>query len=763
MPLSLGQQIKGFASAVVTRPKRNNKCLTFKVPGGPDLEVAIGILSLDFLRRYSSADYNILFTKLQAFVNSSPEHRFERVLLDSHTTFRKFNRDIGFTKLPEPFIAKLISGTVLDLTNLDVKYRSFQKEISKSGGFAPPSSPFSSAIPPITPPSFLAAVAPGESARVTLADTKEIAREFAGLYGYFTAEEVTWGAELSRRAPLELVRPFLKELVEAGKSGGHEGEFGPGIVLQETDDGFFHLSNVEPVRKQSALDRIEQAVTNLENKASDRISSLQTATNIYDVWNKLMGEDRGPRNPLGWRGVYGFLLNERGSLKRMEMLSTSQREEAYLEPQEPSDVMRTVLEGQQTDPYCVHLEFKSEDRLEKTLENFEQAGLAGIDPDWVQTLLDRDIGTVELWKITNKSGKASGVLLLTDPVYHGRVNEKRVYDALSGMIDAMGDRLGGLDLSEHFRKSGSFKLDTSEVLELSDKEKQAILRLGEQRRFQGQAVRFFEAPSEKFYKRLSGVIEWLRETILAVYDGTKIAEGKTRKQLIAALSLEDEYMNDRVIYSRYTVLIEGEKGQEHDLLGVISFNITDVNYKGRKAVVVRIPESMIRREARGKSLQVALTNEIGKRELRKLVIENGVFKGLWLALTKGVVIYATTQSKRVIKDMSRLSNFSLLHTVKGKEMSEEQKTILTTISKGQADETGAELNVYKGPIAIREEERDLVIFNKKLDERVDEILKNIGPRGRLHLMGNLTLWVGIKVTAELFFKRLFHGNKRSKE
>jgi len=747
MPLSFSQQIKGLARVAITWPKRNNKNLVFNLADGRQLKVAVGFfsgsLSSSFLRCYSDANYKTLYQRLHLFVNRSPQCIFKKTLLDSPAMFARFDNAIGFSKLPDNFIVELISGTVLDLTNLDVKYRNYQKKMSKSGGMA---AGFASSVP-ITPTvPFPPAVAPGESNRVTPADVEGIAQDLANLYGYFIAEEGTWVAEQSRRAPLRLVLPFLK-----------------GLDLEETEDGFFHLSKVDSSRKQEAFKRIERAVVDLEKAAKRRIGLLTEATDIYDVWNRLMGEDRGPKNPLGWRGVYHFLLDETGSLKRMKMLSTSQRENTYVERQKPSGVMKTVLKGEQLTPYRINLELEGESKLARTLENFSNQGFNEVDADWVQTLLDRDVGTVELWKITDGRGKAIGVLLLTDPVYLGRINQKRIDRELGELINALGNRLGELDLSEHFRKSGSFRLDTSEVLMLSAKEKQAILRLGEQRRFQGQAVRFFEAPSEKFYKRLSGVIEWLRETILAVYDGTKIAQGKTREQLIAALSLEDELMKDRVVYSRYTVLIEGEKGQEHDLLGVISFNITDVNYKGRKRVVVRVPESMIRREARGKSLQVALTNEIGKRELRKLVIENGVFKGLWLALTKGVVIYATTQSKRVIKDMSRLSNFSLLHTVKRRGMPEEQKTILTTISEGKADQSGAELDVYKGPIAIKEEEKDVVIFNKELDERVDAILNHIGPRGRLHLMGNLTLWVGIKVTAELFFKRLFRGSKRRKE
>lgn len=290
---------------------------------------------------------------------------------------------------------------------------------------------------------------------------------------------------------------------------------------------------------------------------------------------------------------------------------------------------------------------------------------------------------------------------------------------------------------------------------LTEEEKIQLLELGERRLIQGQMVRLYEGPAEKFYEKVWGVINWLRETIMAVYQGTTIADGKSQEQLIETLSLQDKKMKERVIYSRYTALIEGPTRQEHDLLGVVSFSIVEVKQKnGRVLNVLKVPEAMIRKGARGKKMQVALTLEIGRRVLYSYWFANGFWKGLWLALTHGIPIYATSQSLRVFRDMSRLARFSALRTVEGKELTDEQKEIIRVGSEGKADTDGIEPNAYGGPVAISEEEAQIRVWGKKKDATLRKMLaERVGENGRVHLIGYLTLWVGIKTMLELFVTR----------
>jgi hypothetical protein len=286
------------------------------------------------------------------------------------------------------------------------------------------------------------------------------------------------------------------------------------------------------------------------------------------------------------------------------------------------------------------------------------------------------------------------------------------------------------------------------------------------------------------------VIEWLRDAILAVYEGTKIAEGKTREELIAALSLEEDKMRERVIYARYLALIEGDAPNQHILKGIVSGTVLDIN-DGGPGVVFKVPEAMITKGARGRKLEVALSYEMVLRVFRKRWAEVGFVKGFFRMLSRGIPFYATTQSLRVAKDMSRLKDLSLLRIVRGRELSAEQKKIIDVGSGGKADERGVESNAYGGRIAISEEEKAVIlrkpfwVFNlpiirpffenfpiisllfkkylgkiEKENERIRRLFaEELGEKGRIHLVGYFTIGVALKVGLELavtrFLRRFF--------
>lgn len=327
----------------------------------------------------------------------------------------------------------------------------------------------------------------------------------------------------------------------------------------------------------------------------------------------------------------------------------------------------------------------------------------------------------------------------------------RVLTQLEAIFDEAALALAGVRLKEGSQTKP----------ELNELEKRAVLEQGELRVLQGQRVRLYEAPAEKFYTRLNGVINWLRDTILSVYRGTRTAAGKTKPELIKALSLEDEKMNERVIYSRYTALIEGAPGEEHDLLGIVSYNLFDVKVGDHNVGVLKVPEAMIKKEARGRKILVGLTLEIGRRQLLKYWFDNGLFKGFWLALTHGIPIYGTTQSKRAIKDMLRLANLSVRNTVEGRGLTAEQKGIIEHSSAGKATKDGVEPEAYGGRIAIDEEEQGIVVFGGKKEAALNKLLAELGVNGRLHIVGYMTIGVGIKVALELLWTRLFGRRKRS--
>jgi hypothetical protein len=310
---------------------------------------------------------------------------------------------------------------------------------------------------------------------------------------------------------------------------------------------------------------------------------------------------------------------------------------------------------------------------------------------------------------------------------------------------------------------------------LSPLEKCSILKHGQHLTHRGQRIRLLEAPSEKFFKNMTGVVNWLREIILSVYEGTEIAKGKTKQELIKILSLQDERMYERVIYTRYLALVEGDAPNEHELKGIVSGTVLDIN-SGGPGVVFRVPEAMIKRFARGRKLQVALTYEMVLRVFRKRWAEMGFIKGFIHMLRKGIPFYATTQSLRVVKDMLRLKDLSVLRIARGEELSEDQRKIINIGSRGKADERGIELEAYGGRVAIDEEEKGIVLHKpffffrlplirwlfhpylnrvEKENQRIKDIFaKDLGINGRIHLIGFFTIGVAIKVGLELAWNTL---------
>ncbi|MBU1867617.1 MAG: hypothetical protein KKD13_03990, partial [Candidatus Margulisbacteria bacterium] len=309
--------------------------------------------------------------------------------------------------------------------------------------------------------------------------------------------------------------------------------------------------------------------------------------------------------------------------------------------------------------------------------------------------------------------------------------------------------------------NGNQNLAFNLVPQLTTEEKMELLKRGQLFEINGMRVRLYEYPRDKFKEdEIPSITNWIRDAIIAVYDGTELARGKSKEQMIRELSLEDRLMYERVIASRYTFLIEGPQGEEHNIQGVVSFNILQLNDGKQSYEVLKIPEAMIQPAARGRRLQVALTRLIASRVLRKYRMDSGFGKGFWLALTRGIILYATTQSLRVMKDFSRSSRFSMKRVLNGKTLTEEEKAIINVGSSGKADEYGIERNAYGGMIRIDEQERGVGVFGRKMDEKLRHWLdEKVGSNGRIHLLGYFTIWASIRSWFSVVMRR-FSGEKK---
>jgi len=335
----------------------------------------------------------------------------------------------------------------------------------------------------------------------------------------------------------------------------------------------------------------------------------------------------------------------------------------------------------------------------------------------------------------------------------------------------------GQALNKLLRREEKFSpVEKQEMSNLTAPEKKHLLKQGQRLAVQGENVRLFEAPSEnRNFRQNPGLIRWLRQTIFAVYKGTSLVQGKGRKELTKMLSLEDKKMLERVVYCRYLALIEGDAPFEHKLKGLFSGTVMYVNDEG-PGLVFKVPEAMIKKEARGKKLQVALSYNLVLRVFRKEWAERGFIRGFFHMVFKGLPFYATTQSLRVVRDMMRLKDLSVLRVVRGQGLTRGQRLVIQVGSEGKADAAGIERGAYGGRIAIDEEEKGITlrqppwfcqlpvlsfIFRpylrrlKREDERIKELFRQeLGENGRFHIIGNFTIGVACKVGLELALHRL---------
>jgi len=73
---------------------------------------------------------------------------------------------------------------------------------------------------------------------------------------------------------------------------------------------------------------------------------------------------------------------------------------------------------------------------------------------------------------------------------------------------------------------------------LSDEEKREILKKGISLTINGQKMRIFESPYEKIHDKKDAVINWLRDVIISVYEGTPMIEGKTKEETVGYILLQ---------------------------------------------------------------------------------------------------------------------------------------------------------------------------------------------------------------------------------
>jgi hypothetical protein len=283
-----------------------------------------------------------------------------------------------------------------------------------------------------------------------------------------------------------------------------------------------------------------------------------------------------------------------------------------------------------------------------------------------------------------------------------------------------------------------------ESSDLSSQKKRDLLSLGTPIAVGDRMLRYYEQPLKCFRGHVDGVIEWLRDTVLKVYEGTELAAGKTREQMIRSLALDDDQLRERVIDTDYLYLIEGASVRE-DLGGMVSGKILSVDGVDH---VFKMTTAMIRSEARGRKIPLALSYQMLLMTARNILRSNGVLRGLFQLVFRGIPFYATTQSLRVVKDMMLLKDLSLLRTVRGDALTDEQKRIFAAGARGQIDlETGIEKEAYGGRIAIDREE-DKILLQRE-DQSIRAFMAGIGDRDRLHLTGNVTLGVVLTVGLKL--------------
>jgi hypothetical protein len=244
---------------------------------------------------------------------------------------------------------------------------------------------------------------------------------------FFTREEVARYLEenLGRdyRAPLPTVGRLLGDLFNEGK-------------LERTGE-FYHLKSVDPqaeIDKYSlAQGRVRAALYRFKDEIDNSIRQLEECNSNEILRNTLIDN----RNSLGFRGVYLYI--KINGLK--QLVYTSDREMSYKDAQEPKDVMKTVLNGEEI-LYRVEI---GED-LKSALAAFKQVNLAEVDEKWVrESLLANGIGSIDLLKLADENKVPNGILLLRDPIYFGEENQGDVDTHLIKLAKAVGKTVARLE------------------------------------------------------------------------------------------------------------------------------------------------------------------------------------------------------------------------------------------------------------------------------------------------------------------------------
>jgi hypothetical protein len=248
-------------------------------------------------------------------------------------------------------------------------------------------------------------------------------------------------------------------------------------------------------------------------------------------------------------------------------------------------------------------------------------------------------------------------------------------------------------------------------------------------------LEIIDEPDRNLEDQVGNFLEDIKEMNLELYK--KDDPSRSEEDIIRSIELSPaEMLKKYVIVSQAQVIkLDGK------LVGVMSSILEKVD----DYYALYIPVTMMNRLAQGKKLHIRMIYEAAKQALSELIWHQGLIKGIWNVIFRGLPVIVRTNTRKVMLDLkSRSSSFFIpLEGVKPSDLTE-------NVIKKMAHKLGSKLDakliarsVYHGKIALK---LDKIL---KLAPEEQKLYDSLGENDAIFAVGYANLLVMLLVGAEL--------------
>lgn len=278
-------------------------------------------------------------------------------------------------------------------------------------------------------------------------------------------------------------------------------------------------------------------------------------------------------------------------------------------------------------------------------------------------------------------------------------------------------------------------------------------------KFSGVEVLLVEFPSEKLYPVRGALVRAYRDLLLSVYRGSEEYAGCSDEEIIRALSLDNlQEVSRKTFLARYLPVVVGQDCFEGFASGSVEDHVPGVGK------VFEVPVIVLRNGAGEKGMLTYLSVQMLLKEFWKRWVELGLIRGIFKMFSEGVILFAWTQSRKVVGAMLELKNLWL--PLEGEKVPPQVGRVVEYFSQKHArpvDERLIARDVYKGRIALKDKEKTFKfrrkgiaglldkIFRRKFYAKIEQLFEQLGERDAVPVVGNFTIGVALKLSLYIKF------------